>query len=144
VTTSRAFAITLVRYVPGPPGQGYQPVERPLSNPDDLDEALAALWLGEPQFVDLLSPGGDVLCLGIGGERGCAGFGTWLMIKEGRTIDAVGDEDASDIPDEDIFFLAGGTPTPVAPSGLLSLEVIRHIARHFGYHADVPRDVPWE
>ncbi len=140
----RSGRTKFVRHVLAPSRIAWESIQTPIASHDELRDLLGQLWSGEPQFYDLVSPQGDTLCLGLGAEHGCATFATWLMVKEGRTTDAVFDEDASEDPESGFEFLAGGTPTPVAPRYLGPLETIERIACQFLDTADVPRDIVWE
>ena len=95
-----------------------------ISSRRQLCDLLTDWWGKEPGFYDLMSPGGDVLCLGLGGQHGCAMFATSSMLKEGGTLDGVADETASDNFEDDFEFDASGTATPVSSRYLLTLETI--------------------
>jgi hypothetical protein len=145
--TEREGYPRLIRYESSPGGNAWEERVTFLESPDHLRELVAQLWQSSrAELYDILSPGGDVLQMGLGKRKGCATYGTWLMVKEGRATRAVGDENAADDAEPEAVFLsgAGGEPNDVGLRNLLSLSELQRIAVYFFQTADVPRDILWE
>jgi hypothetical protein len=93
---------------------------------DELRAVLGRLRERPPGIVELASPAGTILQLGIGGQWACAqllrgdGAPPYLCAKA-RTLRAPCD----------IEFELGGTPTPVAPAQCISFEDAMNIAEYF-------------
>jgi hypothetical protein len=103
-----------------------------------LETTLARFSEQRPMIIELASSTGPRLQLGVGGQFACAQFiegdnmPPYLCAKA-RTIRAK----------EDVEFLLGGTPTPIAPEQCLSFEEALGIAKCFFESGKRDPSVEW-
>lgn len=93
---------------------------------DELLSVLHACAQGKPRVFELDAPEGAHLQLGLGGAYACAQFVTaddppFSFDAETRSVTA----------SDDVEFLLGGTPTPIAPEFCLSFAEALEVAEYF-------------
>jgi hypothetical protein len=105
----------------------------------DIQRTLMQLQLQEPRFVDLFSPTGDCLTIGVGGSLACVMFARasgdppylWALgITEDR--------------EKELVFDAGGTPTPIPIRRCLPFESVLRIVVHYFLSGELSKDVEWD
>jgi hypothetical protein len=80
----------------------------------------------EPRIIDMVSPTGNRLQLGLGSAFGCA-----QLIRENNMPPYLCAIAERSIAKGDVEFLLGGTPTPVPPERCLPVEQAMRIAEYF-------------
>lgn len=104
-----------------------------------LRQELEELRQHDRGLVDLVSPTGDCLMIGVGGEYGCvqftqaSGSPPYLLARG-----------FSDDYDSHIEFARGGTPTPIPLAYVLPFQRVVDIAVYFLLHGHLPDTVEWE
>jgi hypothetical protein len=110
----------------------------PVVSIEHLRALLSSLSEKEPGIVNLESSTKDLLQLGIGGQFACALFTTHedkprYLSATTKTVRAK----------DDVEFLCGGTPTPIAPELCLSFEEAVKIAEYFFATGNRDPDIEW-
>jgi hypothetical protein len=132
----------LVRYSANQTTGEYQPSETVIGDADALEQALRALLLERPQFIELVAPNEDVMVIGLGGSAATVGFGTLEMQQQGEQVGAIGTPPADSAPSRD--FDAGGTPSPIDRSLLILPSEMLTIAQFFFRTGGLHPDFAWE
>jgi hypothetical protein len=110
-----------------------------ISTEQELRKMLENLRQHDPGLVDLVSPAGDCLMIGVGGEHACAQFTQvsgnppYLMARG-----------PADDYDSHIEFARGGTPTPIPLAYILSFSRMVDIAVDFFLNEHLPTTTEWE
>ncbi len=104
-----------------------------------IRRTLNQLRLQEPQFVDLISPTGDCLSIGVGGPLGCVMFAR--ASGDPPYLWALG---TSKDQEKDLEFDAGGTPTPVPIRRCLPFASVLEIVIHYFLSSELPQNVEWD
>ena len=127
------------RLVDYPRGERSEKEEIPILNEQDIRRALKRFQQEDPRVVDLISPTGDCLAIGVSSSLGCVMF----MRASGDPpyLWALGD---SDDRENDIEFDVGGTPTPVPLYRCLPFERVVEIVVYYFLNGELPRDVEWD
>jgi hypothetical protein len=110
-----------------------------ISSEQGLREELERFKHNDPGSIDLNSPSGDCLTIGISASSGCVMFTQasldppYLMARG-----------PSDDYEACIEFLRGGTPTPIPLAYILPIEEVIDIAVYFFLNGSLPETVEWE
>jgi hypothetical protein len=110
-----------------------------ISDEEDLRRALKQLQRKDPRLVDLISPTGDCLTIGVGAPLGCVMF--TKASGDPPYLWAVGDSVEQETY---IEFDAGGTPTPVPLYRCLPFERVVEIAVYYLLNGILPENVEWD
>lgn len=111
-----------------------------ISNEEKLRKELKRFKGNDPgKLIDLNSPSGDYLTLGIGASGGCVMFTPASL--EPPYLVACG---PSDDYETSVEFLRGDTPTPIPLAYVLSVEEVIDIAVYFFLNGSLPKTVEWE
>lgn len=110
-----------------------------ISTEQDLREALKRFQQHDPGFVDLCSPAGDCLSIGVGGPLACLMF--IRASGDPPYLWALGN---SDDREHTIEFSRGGTPTPISLYRCLPFENALEIAVYYFQHERLPESVQWD
>ena len=106
---------------------------------EQLRDVLNGFREPRPRIVHLVSPEGNLLTIGVGGEHASVGF-----------TEASGDppylmaRGTSDDYDTDVEFSLGGTPTPIAMAYILPFDKMVAIAEEFLSTGKLPAVIEWE
>lgn len=127
------------RLVDYPRGERSETEGIAILNEQDIRRALKRFQQEDPRVVDLISPTGDCLAIGVSYSLGCVMF----MRASGDPpyLWALGD---SDDRENDIEFDVGGTPTPVPLYRCLPFERVVEIVVYYFLNGELPRDVEWD
>jgi hypothetical protein len=109
----------------------------------DEEELLAHLRIrsrGRPStFVDLVAVNGNILSLGLAGERACAMFTGESMMPQYLWASREAAEGEAGVE-----FDEGGTPTVVPPAHILPLDQVLRIASLFFQSGNISRAQRWD
>lgn len=110
-----------------------------ISTERELRQVFEDFQQHDPGLVDLVSPVGDCLMIGVGGEHACvmftqaSGNPPYLMAR-GPSNDY----------DSHIEFTRGGTPTPIPLAYVLPFSTMVDIAVYFFFNESLPATIEWE
>lgn len=110
-----------------------------ISTEEDLRKALIRFQQLYPQFVDLISPSGDCLTIGIGDPYSCVMYSQ--SSGDPPYLWALGNIDNTE---DFIEFDASGTPTPVPLYRCLPFNKVVEIAVYFFGTGSLPQNVKWD
>jgi hypothetical protein len=108
-----------------------------VTSEDELRSAVDERKKGEPRIFDFLHSVGSTLQLGLGGPYACAQF---IPSHRATSWDARAEPVRAA---DDIEFLLGGTPTPVAPEYCLEPGEALRVAQHFFQNGEMAPWIKW-
>jgi hypothetical protein len=120
-------------------GNYEEPQEVLISDEEDLRRTLKQFRQKDPRLVDLISPAGNCLTIGVGAPLGCVMF--TKASGDPPYLWAVGD---SSDQETYIGFDAGGTLTPVPLYRCLPFERVVEIAVYYFLNGVLPENVKWD
>jgi hypothetical protein len=120
-------------------GQYLGTKELPVSDEQDIRRTLHMLQQQDPSFVDLISPTGESLTIGVGPSLGCVMFTS--ASGDPPYLCAVADSNGQA---GEIEFDAGGTPTPVPLYRCLPFETVIEIVVYYFLNGKLPMNIKWD
>src|SRR5450432_2303977 len=111
---------------------------RALDSEAGLMQVLQNARLLPPFIAELSGEHGYTLTVGLGGEHGCIQYAA----SDGSPPYRVAL--SPDLKTDEIEFMCGGTPTPIAPRHLLEFDVLSRAVRYFLLTGQRFPDLLWE
>ena len=105
---------------------------------DVLRGSLGKLITEEPRIIDLVSPSGMRLQLGIGGRYACG-----QLLRPDRLPPYLCATSKQRLGNHHVEFMLGGTPTEVPPERCISTEDAYRIAEYFFIHDGPDPSTNW-